>query len=139
VREFFKTPVKFRATPADQVGVSNFYGANPRSASIKLPSANGIGPRRDINCLFGQMNGKRLTVETREPVSVSTAVTVEYEDALFLGEVVRSSASGTSFQIDVKVEQVLSGLQSLLALRSRLLQENATRVSSLAGIPAFSR
>ncbi len=78
------------------------------------------------------MQGKRLKLETTERLAISTPVSVEYNDALFLGEVLacRSEEAG-GFQLDIQVEQILTGLQSLMGLRERLLGE---------GVPqSFSR
>lgn len=62
-------------------------------------------------------------IEAPEAVAISTPVSVEYDDSLFLGEVVRCAQLGNSWMVDIKVEQILSGLQSLMALRARLLSE----------------
>jgi hypothetical protein len=73
--------------------------------------------------MFQGMHGKRLTLETNECLPSSRAVSVEYDDSLFLGEVVSCVGSENSWNVEIKVEQILNGLQSLLALRSRLLSE----------------
>jgi hypothetical protein len=70
------------------------------------------------------MEGKRLTLEAQERPPVSAAVSVECNDALFLGEVIRSTPENNGYwRAEVKVEQILTGLQSLMNLRSRLLGE----------------
>lgn len=69
------------------------------------------------------MHGKRLTLEAGESLPPGRAISVEYDDTLFLGEVVSCVASENVWSVEVKVEQILNGLQSLLALRSRLLSE----------------
>jgi hypothetical protein len=71
------------------------------------------------------MQGKRLILEASAPVPAFTAVTVEYNDALFLGEIVACAKMDGLWKVEIKVEQILTGLQSLIALRSRLLCENA--------------
>mgnify|MGYP007135512658 CR=1 FL=1 len=71
------------------------------SATLEIQPANGRGERLDL----------------------STAVGVEYNDVLFVGEVVRcTAAAGDQWEIDVKVAQTLTGLQSLLMLRAQLNQ-----------------
>ena len=40
---------------------------------------------------------------------------------MFLGEVVRSSEEEGRWKLDVRVEQILNGLMSLMALRARLM------------------
>ena len=72
------------------------------------------------------MESKRLTLETRQPPLLSAAVSVECNDALFLGEVVASvQLTNGSWRAQVRVEQILTGLQSLMNLRARLLGEGA--------------
>jgi len=68
------------------------------------------------------MEGKRLVLETSERVPPSTVVSVEYSDALFLGDVMSCTHTVMDFwQIEIHVKQVLSGLESLMALRAGLL------------------
>ncbi len=63
-------------------------------------------------------------IELQERTPVFSAVSVEYNDALFLGEVISSKAEPNGrWKAEVKVEQVLTGLQSLMNLRARLLGE----------------
>ncbi len=81
------------------------------------------------------MEGKRLILEMRERLPAYKAVTVEYNDALFLGEVVVSAKINDAWKVEIKVEQILTGLQSLVALRSRLLCENESVVRPLRIVP----
>jgi len=93
------------------------------------------GTKRCVPCQFQGFEGKRLSLQASEPVPVSSAVSVEFNDALFLGEVVASNGEpNRAFDIEVKVEQVLSGLQSLMALRSRLLGEGVPQASTLVSV-----
>ena len=78
------------------------------------------------------MQGKRLLIEASEPLAVSTAVSVEYDDTLFLGEVITCSEVKQVWELEIKVEQVLTGLQSLMALRNRLLSEGVTQPEPVA-------
>ena len=80
------------------------------------------------------MQGKRLILESSASLPVSTAVTVEYNDALFLGEVLNCCKINDFWKVEIKVEQVLSGLQSLIALRSRLLCENTSHSLRMAPV-----
>jgi hypothetical protein len=69
-----------------------------------------------------------LTLITGEPVAASTAVAVEHNDVLFIGEVVRSMCCGNArWAIDIKVAQTLTGLQSLTILRTQLNQYQTVR------------
>ena len=66
-----------------------------------------------------------VTLITGERLPTSTAVGVEHNDLLFLGEVVRSTCWGNhEWAIDIKVEQTLKGLESLRILRAQLQQDS---------------
>ncbi len=82
------------------------------------------------------MQGRRLILESSAPLPTYTAVTVEYNDALFLGEIVICSKINDLWKFEIKVEQILTGLQSLIALRSRLLCENTTQSSRMVPVEA---
>ena len=67
-----------------------------------------------------------LTLITSERLASSTAVGVEHNDVLFIGEVVRSMPWGSDeWAIDIKVVQTLTGLQSLVIFRAQLEQHQA--------------
>jgi len=71
------------------------------------------------------MDGKTLRLEAPERISMSAPVSVEYSDAMFLGEVIGCQrGSGGVWELNIKVSQILTGLQSLCALRAQLLGEN---------------
>ncbi len=100
------------------------FDQNHQSAVLNLPSAKGDGQKQSIPCLFSGFKGKRLVIELPESAPVSAAVSVEYNDALFLGEVIGSTPEANGhWTAEVKVEQVLTGLQSLMNLRAQLLAE----------------
>ena len=99
--------------------VKHFDNQHSRFATIKSSSA-----LVSIPCLLGELQGKRLLAEAQSALPSGSTVTVEYDDKLFLGEVVVCKASADSWSFEIKVEQVLSGLQSLMALRSQLLGES---------------
>ncbi len=95
-----------------------------KSAVLNLASAGEYGRKHSIPCVFLVIEGKRLVIELSERAPVSAPVSVEYNDALFLGEVVSSKPEANGYwKAEIKVEQVLTGLQSLMNLRSRLLGE----------------
>src|SRR5581483_3949809 len=104
-----------------------------RSAALQLPALDGQGTRRNIPCEVEGMRGKRLVLNTTERISESTLVSVEYEDTLFLGEVVVCSGAQAIWTLEIQVEQMLTGLQSLMALRAHLLGENVS--ASLPLVP----
>ena len=77
-----------------------------------------------VPCSFHGCHAKRLILQASEPIPVSSAVSVEFNDALFLGEVVAcTSGANRACDIEIQIEQILSGLQSLMALRSHVLGE----------------
>lgn len=104
-------------------------------ASLRIPSG-ALGEIREVECSFQEMRGTRLTVECAYPVDLSTAVSVKYEDALYLGEVMKATGVSGRWLVEINVEQILSGLNSLLALRKQLMSEQT--VSSFAAVPAGS-
>lgn len=85
------------------------------------------------------MEGKRLVLESPERIGLASAVSVEYNDAMFLGEVMlcRPTTDG-NFRIEIFVEQILTGLQSLMALRAGLLGDGQT-VAPRAFVPVSNR
>jgi hypothetical protein len=104
--------------------VNIFSASDAPSAVIQLASAESDGKKRTVPCSFHGSEGKRLVLQANESVPVSSAVSVEFSDALFLGEVVAcTGAVNKSCDIEIEVEQILSGLQSLMALRSHLIGE----------------
>ncbi|MBV9156409.1 MAG: hypothetical protein JO097_09110 [Acidobacteriaceae bacterium] len=65
-----------------------------------------------------------MILETTEPLPISTVVSVEHEDVLFLGEVLSCRVtSGPAWNVEIKVAHFLTGLQNLMALRKGLLGE----------------
>ncbi len=85
------------------------------------------------------MQGKRLGVDAAERIAVSTPVSVEYNDAMFLGEVLRcSQAANGAWDVEIKVEQILTGLQSLMKLRAHLIGEKVPQPINFAPIVVYS-
>ncbi len=83
------------------------------------------------------MKGKRLILESSERIGMSTPVSVEYNDAMFLGEVMLCKPLGEgNFRVEIFVEQILTGLQSLMALRAGLLGDGQTAPAPRAMAPA---
>lgn len=64
-----------------------------------------------------------MHLQSPEAVPASVPLSVEHDDALYLGEVVQCFALDRVYEIDIDVEHVLTGLQSLVSLRARLLDE----------------
>jgi hypothetical protein len=104
--------------------VTTSFGDHPHSAIIQVPTGEANGSKHQIPCTFEGMEGKRLRLESPERLTLSTVVSVEYNDAMFLGEVMNCRKDAADiWQIEVKVDQILTGLQSLMALRAGLLGE----------------
>ncbi|HEX4232535.1 MAG TPA: hypothetical protein VHZ07_27995 [Bryobacteraceae bacterium] len=88
-----------------------------------MPS-NPAGERREIPALFESFSARRLTIRAGEALAASSAISVRCGDAMFLGEVAACKGDGDArWLVQVRVEQILSGLEGLMALRARLLDE----------------
>jgi hypothetical protein len=95
---------------------------------MQVPIQGIHGAKRSIPCVFQGMEGRRAILEAGEALAVSTALSIEYEDKLFLGEVVICTAQSPGlYRLEIKVEQILTGLQSLMNLRARLLGEGVPK------------
>ena len=106
----------------------------PNSAIIQIAGER-LGEKTQIACEFCGVAGKRLSLTAPRRVAPQTPLSVEYNDAMFLGEVVAASQhAGGEWHIDVKIEQILTGLQSLMNLRANLLGEAVP--SSLRLVPS---
>jgi len=92
------------------------------SSTLHIAQIGG-GSKRSIPCSVERFQGNRLRILASERVAAGTAVSVEHEDALLLGEVAHEVEQSTSWALDIRVEQMLNGLMSLMALRARLLEE----------------
>jgi hypothetical protein len=101
--------------------VTTTFGDHPHSAIIQVPSGDADGSKHQIPCTFESITGKRMVLESPERLGISTAISVEYNDAMFLGEVIGCRRENDTWQMIVNVEQILTGLQSLMALRAGLL------------------
>jgi hypothetical protein len=96
---------------------------SPNSATVEILSENGSGKRRRIPGIFHAFADDRLTLITDERLAAFTALGVEYNDVLFLGEVIRSTPGpDNEWAIDIEIAQTLTGLQSLMILRAELEQ-----------------
>lgn len=111
--------------------MSRYLTQDPQSATVKFFSG---GAYQAIPCFYEEIQGKRLTLEVSAPLLLSTAVTVEYNDALFLGEVLNCCKTDNLWKVEIKVEQILTGLQSLIALRTRLLGESTSQSLQMAPV-----
>jgi hypothetical protein len=116
--------------------VTTSFGDHSQSALLKIPSGEPNGAKHEIPCTFEGMEGKNLRLEAPERISISAPVSVEYSDAMFLGEVIGCQRStGGVWELHIKVNQILTGLQSLCVLRAQLLGE-VLPVATRGFIPA---
>ncbi len=80
------------------------------------------GTRRVVTGAFTSFTSRYLTLTTGEPIGASLAVSVEYNDILFVGEVIACcEESSDCFEIQIGVEHALTNLQSLMKLNAELL------------------
>ena len=59
------------------------------------------------------ISGRGIGLELEGPVAAGTAVKIEVEDALLLGEVIYCRKDEASFYLGVEIEQALTGLAEL--------------------------
>ncbi len=102
--------------------MTSTFDDHPHPATIQIPTGEANGAKLHVPSTFSGMEGKRLILEAPERITMSTPVSVEYNDAMFLGEVMlcKATANG-NYRVEIFVEQILTGLQSLIALRAGLL------------------
>lgn len=113
------------------------FNDHPQPAIIQIPTGEANGEKLQIASSVTGMDGKRLIMQSCERISMSTPVSVEYNDAMFLGEVMLCKATADGhYHVEIFVEQILTGLQSLMALRTGLLGETAATSRPKAVVPA---
>jgi hypothetical protein len=101
-------------------------------ATVEIRPANGSEERRRIPSIVHTFANNWFTLITGERLTASTAVAVEYNDVLFVGEVVRSvNWDSDGWATDIKVAQTLTGLESLMILRAEL-EQHQTQVNYAA-------
>lgn len=93
-------------------------------STIHLPDAGPDAPKIDVACRVVTVNGHQMHLQSPQAIPPSVPLSIEHDDALYLGEAVYCLALGCVYEVDIHVEQVLTGLQSLVALRARLLDEH---------------
>ncbi len=115
--------------------MTSAFDDHPHPATIQIPTGEANGAKLSVPATVLGMEGKRLLLESSGRISMSTPVSVEYNDAMFLGEVMLCQAIGDGyFRVEIFVEQILTGLQSLMRLRDGLLSMSSD--SPIAPAPA---
>jgi hypothetical protein len=104
----------------------------PDSASsyskLHLPQQEEGAKERIISCVVNYWQGPRLQIILSEKIAAGTAISVEHEDMLLMGEVVANVQQSHLWRADIHVEHALTGLMNLMALRAKLLEEAPAQV-----------
>lgn len=95
----------------------------PSEAKIKILSGQDISAAPTLPCTVEAYGEGRLVLRVAEPIAINRSVNVEYDDALFLGDVISCYQENSVYIVTVLVEQILHGLNDLIALRASLLME----------------
>ena len=101
-----------------------------KTCTVLLPS-DSKGVRKQIPAAFESFNSRLLTICAPESLAISSVISVQCGDAMFLGEVAVCAADGAGgWRLAVRVEQILSGLEGLMSLRARLLGDPAPELAT---------
>ncbi|MDQ2839826.1 MAG: hypothetical protein M3Y72_02050 [Acidobacteriota bacterium] len=96
--------------------------------SVNVEFIEAEGTKMAIPGAFRSFTSRCLTLTTREPIAVFLAVSAEYNDTLFVGEVIAcGEESYASFRVEIDVKHTLTSLQSLIRLRTELLGEQPVK------------
>jgi hypothetical protein len=99
---------------------------SPNFATVEIVSENDGIERRKIPSILQTVANKCLTLTTSERLAAFTALSVEHNDVLFIGEVIRCTpGAADQWEISVKVAHTLTSLQSLMILRAELEQHQS--------------
>ena len=94
---------------------------SPNFARVEIVSENDGKERRTIPGIFHAVASKCVKLIASERLAQCTVVGIECNDVLFIGEVVGCApGDGDQWEIDVKIAQTLTGLESLMILRAEL-------------------
>ncbi len=85
-------------------------------AGVRVVAARGV-----------DLSGRGMRVRAPIAVAAGSAVKVETQDALFLGEVCHCALEGESYVIGLDLDQALSGLLDLARSREALCEAGARR------------
>jgi hypothetical protein len=99
---------------------------SPNSATVEIVSENGSEERRRIPGIFHAFASRCVKLIASERLAHRTVIGIECNDVLFIGEVVGCApGDGDQWEIDVKIAQTLTGLESLMILRAQLEQHQS--------------
>ena len=92
-------------------------------ATVEIVPENGSEERRTIPGIFHAFASRCVKLIASERLAYRTVIGIECNDVLFIGEVVGCTLEdGDQWEIDVKIAQTLTGLESLMILRAQLEQ-----------------
>ena len=120
---------KISVEPADKgtVPISQLLNLQ---AKLRIPKGLNQGDCI-VPCTVRTLKDGRLQIIAATSVSAGAAVGIETDDALLLGEVISSAPKPHAWHIEIRVEQILDDLTSLMALRAKLLEETKAAVLPL--------
>jgi hypothetical protein len=90
----------------------NVLGSSPRPVAAKVV----------------QMSGKRIEVSTGEAIPCGTAIKIEMEDSLLLGEITACAPGQGEFRALVVVREAIPSMSNLARLVSAVMNEGRTAV-----------
>ena len=95
---------------------SNLFD-RPETATIEI-----IGMDKPSYGVFGALTHRHLTIIAGERITLSTAVSIEHRNNLWMGDVCSCEQLDEGcFEIGITVAHKLTGLDSLMRLRAELL------------------
>lgn len=99
-------------------------GRGSATEPVSLEFISGDGTRRPITGAVHVFKAESLIISSRDRIFPSAVVAAQYNDVLLIGEVLScNSELDSSWIIRIKVRHMLTGLQSLIRLRSALFGE----------------
>jgi hypothetical protein len=76
-------------------------------------------PDLHLTAIVKNVSGRGMGIEVDGPIATGTALKIDLDDAILLGEVIYARDQGTSFYLGVELEHALYGLAELAkAVRS---------------------
>lgn len=108
------------------------FASDSTGSNSKLHIPQGPGKKdRIIPCLVNYCHGSRLQIIAAEAVPPGSAISVEDEDALHIGEIVHNTPQSHVWKTEICVHQVLNGLKNVMKLRAEFLQESKAQAASI--------
>jgi hypothetical protein len=94
---------------------------NPIERTGALTVLSAEGPISSFPCTLSDLRAYSLLVLTNTQIRPGQLITVEYDDILFLGEARQCLMQDGRYITKVQISERITGLQSLMRLRSALL------------------